>query len=126
VSISAARSCDYAGDIFLCPAAAVKSSWKNRFIPDISNRLRHTWQLTAFLRAFLTGGNRDSGDRTAASFPLWPAVPEPELFRLPPQLASFYYFAIYCFLAHIRRRKIRGRLEFVGSSGFPRIQDDHE
>jgi hypothetical protein len=29
------------GGIILCPAAAVKSSWKSRFIPDISNRLRH-------------------------------------------------------------------------------------
>jgi hypothetical protein len=27
--------------IFLCPAAGVKSNWKNRFIADISNRPRY-------------------------------------------------------------------------------------
>jgi hypothetical protein len=31
----------YAEGIFLCPSAAVKSSWKSRSTPDISNRLRH-------------------------------------------------------------------------------------
>ena len=34
----------YAVGIFLCPAAAVYSSCKSRFAPDISKRLRHNQQ----------------------------------------------------------------------------------
>jgi hypothetical protein len=39
----------YAEGIFLCPSAAVKSSWKSRSTPDISNRLRHSGRKRAVL-----------------------------------------------------------------------------
>jgi hypothetical protein len=37
-----AGAMSYAVGIFLCPAAAVKSTQKSRFTPDISNRPRYT------------------------------------------------------------------------------------
>jgi hypothetical protein len=43
----------YAVGIFLCPAAGVKSNWKSRFVPDISNRPRYTSRCPPLSRVYV-------------------------------------------------------------------------